>query len=170
MNMLVTSAIAAIVPLILGFIWYHPKVFGTAWMNATGLTQEEGKSMNMPLVFGLTYVVSFLLAIALHPVTIHQMGVYSLLANEPGIKDPNSPISMWLKEFMTQHGNNFRTFKHGALHGGLLGVFALTPVITVNALFERRGFKYIAITAGYWIIAALLMGGIVCQFTKFGGM
>lgn len=168
--MLVTSAIAAIVPLILGFIWYNPKVFGTAWMNATGLTPEDGKGMNMPLVFGVTYVVSFLLAIALHPVTIHQMGVYSLLANEPGMKDPNSPISLWLKEFMAQHGNNFRTFKHGALHGGLLGVFAITPVITVSALFERRGFKYIAITAGYWIIACLLMGGIVCQFTKFGGM
>jgi len=170
MNMLVTSAIAAIVPLILGFIWYHPKVFGTAWMSATGLTREEGKNMNMPLVFGLTYVVSFMLAIALHPVTIHQMSVYSLLANEPGIKDPNSEIGMWLKQFMMQHGNNFRTFKHGALHGGMLGVFALTPVVIVNSLFERRGFKYIAITAGYWIIAVILMGGIVCQFTKFGGM
>ena len=34
-------AISAFVPLILGFIWYHPKVMGKAWINASGLKEES---------------------------------------------------------------------------------------------------------------------------------
>ena len=39
------------------------------------------------------------------------------------MKDPNSEISLWLKNFMDQYGQNFRTFKHGAFHGTLSGIF-----------------------------------------------
>ncbi|HRN41812.1 MAG TPA: DUF1761 family protein [Vicingus sp.] len=31
-------------------------------------------------------------------------------------------------------------------------------------MFERKGFKYIAINSGYWIITLGLMGGVICQF------
>ena len=34
-----------------------------------------------------------------------------------------------------------------------------------NALFERKGFRYIAVNAGYWILTLMIMGGIICQFT-----
>ena len=37
-------------------------------------------------------------------------------------------------------------------------------VIGINALFERKGFKYIAINAGYWILCLGLMGGVLCAF------
>ena len=36
-------AVAALTTLVVGFVWYHPKVFGTAWMHAAGLTEEELK-------------------------------------------------------------------------------------------------------------------------------
>ncbi len=45
------------------------------------------------------------------------------------------------------YGNDFRTFKHGMLHGTIAGIGLALPVIAVNALFERRSFKYIAINA-----------------------
>jgi hypothetical protein len=32
-------------------------------------------------------------------------------------------------------------------------------------LFERKGFRYIAINGGYWIISMALMGGIICAFS-----
>ena len=60
-NFLVT-ALAALIPLVLGAIWFNPKVLGSAWMKSTGLTEDQLKGANMPLIFGLTYVFSFLIA------------------------------------------------------------------------------------------------------------
>ena len=52
--------VAAFVPMLIGFIWYHPKVLGTAWMNAAGLSEEQLKSGgNMALIFILSLVFSF---------------------------------------------------------------------------------------------------------------
>lgn len=162
-NLLILAA-TAVIPLLTGFIWYNPKVFGTAWMNATGLTPESGKGMNMALVFTLTYVLSFFLAVGLLTIVIHQTHIFSILANEPGMKDPNSDISKFVADFFAKYGNNFRTFKHGAFHGTLAGIMIALPIVAVNAMFERKGGKYIAINAGFWILNAILMGGVLCQF------
>lgn len=156
------TAVAALVPLVIGFIWYNQKVFGKAWMNATGMTPEKGKGMNMPVVFLVTYLVSFLAAFILNFMVIHQFSVMSVLVNEPGFGQEGSEINNYFVDFMTKYGSNFRTFKHGALHGTMAGLLLATPVITVNALFERRGFKYIAINAGFWIVCFAIMGGILC--------
>ena len=45
--------LAALIPMIMGFIYYHPKVFGRAWMQSLGLTEEDLKKGNMAVVFGL---------------------------------------------------------------------------------------------------------------------
>ena len=155
-------ALSALIPLVVGFIWYSPKVFGTAWMNATGMTPESAKGMNMAVVFGLTYLMAFFVAFLLQPMVIHQYGVMSLLVEEPGFNDPTSEIGMFFSGFMEKYGNNFRTFKHGALHGTIAGLLFVTPIMTVNALFERKGFKYIAINGGFWTVCLALMGGVIC--------
>jgi hypothetical protein len=64
--------------------------------------------------------------------------------------------------FMTDYGSAFRTFKHGALHGFMTGLFFALPLIGVGALYERRSWKYVLIAGGYWSITCLLMGGIIC--------
>lgn len=156
--------LAALVPMLLGFIWYNPKVLGNAWMSAAEMTEEKMKGANMALVFGLSFVLSFMLAMSLQFVVIHQFSMYSILANEPGMKDPNSEISLMLKGFMEKYGTNFRTFKHGAFHGLLTGFMIALPILGTNALFERKSFKYIAINGGYWIICLALMGGVLCAF------
>jgi hypothetical protein len=158
--------LASIIPLIIGSIWYNPKVFGTAWMKATGLTKQQMQGSNMAKIFGLTFVYSFLIAMFMQVVVIHQMHVYSVLMNEPGLNDPTSEVGTFLKNFMDKYGNNFRTFKHGALHGTILGVFLSFPVLGINALFERRSFKYVLIHAGYWIVSFAIMGGIICAYNK----
>ncbi len=165
-----TLAIAALVPTVMGFIWYNPKVFGTAWLEAAGLTPEKAKEgFNMPLVFGLSLVLSFLLAASLMPVVIHQFGLFSMMKDAPEMADHNSVTYMAFDHLMSNYGHNYRTFKHGALHGSLLGVFTILPIIATSAMFERKGFKYIAINAGYWIISLAIMGAIVCHFTPFKG-
>jgi hypothetical protein len=163
-NFMVTI-VAALVPLAVGFIWYNPKVLGTAWMHETGMTREKARSGNMAKTFGLTFVFSIMLALLLNVLVIHQFHLYSILINEPGINEPDSPIAQYLKAFMDQYGNNFRTFKHGMFHGSIAGLFIVFPAIAVNALFEMRSFKYIFINAGFWIVSMMLMGGIICQFT-----
>ncbi|MBP6740967.1 MAG: DUF1761 domain-containing protein [Leptospiraceae bacterium] len=157
-------AISAFVPLILGFIWYHPKVMGKAWMNASGLKEEDVKGANMLLVLFVSYLFSFFIALALNGIVVHQSHLYSILMNEPGLRETGSELNTYVSAFMAKYGSNFRTFKHGAFHGALSGIFLAMPIIGIGALFERKSFKYIAIHTGYWIISLCLMGGIICQF------
>ncbi|WP_276134477.1 DUF1761 domain-containing protein [Polluticoccus soli] len=157
--------IAAIIPLLVGMIWYNPKVFGTAWMKGTGLTEEQLRSgANMGKIFGLTYLFSLMVAMGLVAIVIHQMHIFSVLNNEPGLREKGTEINTYVTEFMSKYGHNFRTFKHGALHGTIAGILLALPIIGVPALFERKTGKYIFINAGFWIVSMALMGGVICQF------
>jgi hypothetical protein len=162
---LVILLVAALVPMILGFIWYNPKVLGASWLAAAGMNEEKMKGANMGVIFGVSYLLSFFLAFALQFIVIHQYGFLSMLANEPGVKDPSSEVGMMVTNMLAKYGNNFRTFKHGELHGTLAGITIALPILGTNALFERKGFKYIAINGGYWIICMGLMGGVICAFS-----
>lgn len=156
--------LAALMPMLVGFIWYHNKVFGKSWMSINGFTEEQLKTGNMAVIFGVSYLFSIMLAMALLGIVIHQFTVMSILADEPGMKDPQSEVSLWFKDFMEKYGRNFRTFKHGAFHGFLSGLFIALPIVGINALFERRGWKYIFIHTGYWALTLMLMGGILCAW------
>ena len=161
----VVLLLSALIPLVMGFIWYNPKIFGKAWMQASGLTEESMKGANMALIFGLTYLFSFLAAGAIQFMVIHQFHLFSILINEPGINEKGSEVNMLYTSCMEKYGTNFRTFKHGALHGTIGGILLATPIISINALFERKGFKYIAINAGFWTVCMSLMGGIICAYS-----
>ncbi|MBK9285904.1 MAG: DUF1761 domain-containing protein [Sphingobacteriaceae bacterium] len=153
--------VAAVTPLILGFIWYNPKVFGKAWMSAASITEDKMKGANMALIFGLTYLFSLFIAFAMITLTIHQVHIFSLFANEASANDPNSETGLFIQSIFEKTGTNFRTFKHGAFHGIIGGIMIALPIIGVNALFERKNFKYIAINAGFWIACMAIMGGLV---------
>jgi Protein of unknown function (DUF1761) len=154
----------ALIPLLLGFIWYHPKVFGNAWMKAAGVTPDAGKG-GMALIFILTYIFSVFIAMSLNMMTIHQWSLMSLLADNPDVGVPGTATANELKALLDLYGGKFRTFGHGALHGFITGIFFALPVLGVNALFERKGFKYIAINTGFWILCFMLMGGIICRYS-----
>ncbi|MBL7766071.1 MAG: DUF1761 domain-containing protein [Chitinophagaceae bacterium] len=162
-NWLIVAS-AALIPLIVGFIWYHPAVFGKAWMKAAGVPEDAAKGANMALIFGLTILFGLMATIPLMSLSIHQMGFMSIFADEPSVKDAASPIGKYFNDFFAQYGHKFRTFKHGMLHGVLAGLFLGVPIMGTNALFERKGFKYIAINAGYWMLTLGLMAGVICGF------
>jgi hypothetical protein len=152
--------VAALVPMVTGFVWFNPKVFGTAWMQATGMTPEKAKNSNMALVFGLTLILSFILAFSMQFMCIHQFHVTSLFFNEP-IGDPSTEAGALYKKVMDTYGASWRTFKHGALHGFLGALFLVMPTYTIHALFEQKTFKHIAINVGYWLVNMTIMGGIL---------
>jgi hypothetical protein len=67
-------------------------------------------------------------------------------------------------------GGDFRTFKHGALHGTITGIGLALPIVAVNAMFERKGVKYILINAGFWTLCLIVMGGIICQLVDLASL
>jgi hypothetical protein len=150
--------VAALTSFIVGFVWYHPKVFGTIWMKEAGLTQEQLEKGNMLKIFGLTFLFSFMMAFMMPMLVIHQMGPLGMI----GGADMIATAKPSYLAFMTDYGNEFRTFKHGALHGFMSGIFLAMPIIAMNGLFERKSWKYSAVHVGYWIIMMTIMGSIIC--------
>ncbi len=54
--------VAAVSSMAIGFVWYHPKVFGTAWMKGAGMTMDDTKKGNMALIFGLAFVMALVIS------------------------------------------------------------------------------------------------------------
>jgi UDP-N-acetylmuramyl pentapeptide phosphotransferase/UDP-N-acetylglucosamine-1-phosphate transferase len=150
--------VAALVPILLGFLWYNPILFGNAWMTEAGMTEEKMKGGNMAIIFGVSIVLSLLLSAFLQTLVIHQIGATQLIGGDPTADG----ILPSYQAFMNDYGTNFRTFKHGALHGLLAGLFIVLPIIAINGLFERKSAKYIFINSGYWTVALTIMGAILC--------
>lgn len=158
-----TTAVAALMPLVMGFIWYGPMLFKNAWMKEVGFTEESMKGANMGLIFGLSYVLSFLMAFILQTFVIHQFGAQSVLYGEPGFAEGTGEAYTYFQDFMATYGDRFRTFGHGALHGTMIGLLIALPIMGTNAMFERKSLKYVLINVGYWTVTLALMGGILCQ-------
>ncbi len=156
--------VAAFVPTIIGFIWYNPKVFGNAWMKAAGLTEEQLKGANMPMIFGISFVLSFLLSMSMNTLAIHQNNLPGLFVTSDGEPAADSEEGLFIAEFMEKYGTRHRTFTHGLVHGIISVLLFGLPILGTNALFERKGFKYIAVNIGYWLVTVAIMGGIVCAW------
>lgn len=155
--------LAALVPMIIGFVWYGP-LFGNAWMKEMGFTKESLAGTNMVKTLIISYVFSFFIASFLMFAVIHQSGVYSTLAGEPGFNEKAGEGFAFFQDFINTYGDRFRTFGHGVLHGVITSIFFVLPILSIVALFEKKTVKYVAINAGYWMVTLAIMGGIVCQW------
>jgi hypothetical protein len=150
--------VAALSTLVVGFIWYNPKVFGTLWMNESGMTEDKMKGANMAMIFGMSVVYAFFISFILQFLTIHQFGPFGMIEGDVANAKPS------YEAFMNDYGTVFRTFKHGALHGFMAGLFLALPIIGTNALYERRSWKYTLVTGGFWVVCFTIMGGIICAW------
>lgn len=157
--------IAAFIPLIIGSIYYSPKVFGTAWMRVNGFTEKDMESGNMVTILGLAYLLSIVAAFFVSGSTIHQSNILQMMM--PEVMESGSTAQKQFNDLMAQYGDHHRSFGHGFLHGGIIALFAALPLIGINALFERRGWKYVWIHTGYWFITLGLMGGLLCATLEY---
>ncbi|MBX7052290.1 MAG: DUF1761 domain-containing protein [Flavobacteriales bacterium] len=149
--------LTALIPLITGFIWYSNMLFGNPWKKASGVDPEQAGG-NMALILGLTYFFGLLISASMISIVIHQMHIGSLYQGDENAMKEGSEMM----NFLMANAGKFRTFKHGALHGFLSALFFAMPLIAINALFERRGWKYIMIHSGYWALTLMIMGGVIC--------
>jgi hypothetical protein len=148
--------IAALSTIVVGFIWYNPKIFGTIWMKEAGITEERMKGSNMIAIFAMSILYAFFISFILQFLVIHQFGAFGMIGGKIAEAKPSYTA------FMTDYGNEYRTFKHGALHGFMAGLFFALPIIGVGSLYERRSWKYVLIAGGYWVVSCMIMGGIIC--------
>lgn len=157
--------IAGLIPLLVGSLYYHKKLAGSAWMNVNGFKDEDLEGANMAMIFGVCYLLSVFIAFILSSFVIHQGGVFSMMY--PDILVTGSEAQVEYNALMAKYGDAQRGFLHGVVHGSMVTIFFVLPLIAINALFERRGWKYIFIHAGYWWICLMLMGGILCHFLEY---
>jgi len=157
--------ISGLIPLIVGAIYYNPKVVGKAWMNVNGFTEESLQGANMAVIFGLSFLLGVVFSFFYTSLVIHQGGIFSTLAPEALVS--GSEAQQLFNELMVKYGDQHRSFSHGAMHGVFSTIFCVLPIIAINSMFERRGWKYILIHAAYWLICLVLMGGLLCETLNY---
>jgi hypothetical protein len=57
--------VAALLAFAVGGLWYSPVLFSKVWMKELKLSEADMKNANMPLIFGLTFVLNVAGAIVL---------------------------------------------------------------------------------------------------------
>lgn len=129
--------VAALMPMIVGFVYYHPKVMGNAWMNANGFTLESIGNGPKPILYGVALGLSVLLSMW---VAVNVTG--------PG-------------QDVAPDGHSYATFGHGAVHAVVNSLFFLLPVLGTQSIFEKRGWNWVFVNLGYWVATLALMGGIL---------
>lgn len=70
------SLAAAIAAFVVGAIWYSPVAFAKSWQSATGLSDEQLSGGNVPMLFGLAFLMMLLAAI----------GFSKLLGPDPSVQ------------------------------------------------------------------------------------
>ncbi len=57
--------VAALSTFFIGGLWYSPALFEKGWLKANNFSREDLQSRNMPMVFGLSLLLSFIMALNL---------------------------------------------------------------------------------------------------------
>ncbi len=56
--------VATLLTFVIGAIWYGP-LFGKAWMNEMGFTEDDLKDANMAMIYGTAFVLEFIMTLNL---------------------------------------------------------------------------------------------------------
>ena len=131
---------AALVPNIVGALFYGP-LFGKTWLSSLGLTADDMKGRNEPLIYGSALLLSFVVAFFMNALI------------ELTHKDVNGAGELVF--------GSFATFQHGLLHGGMIGMTMVVPVIICLGMFQKTARTNIILNCVYWVVCYALMGGIV---------
>ncbi|THH41282.1 DUF1761 domain-containing protein [Neolewinella litorea] len=158
--------LTALIPLLVGAVYYNERVVGGIWMRATGLDAEKLQGGNMAVIFGMAYLFSVLIALVMPFLVIHQTALDSLFMMQEGFGEAGSALTREVEAFAesTDLHHLHRSFGHGFFHGALMAVVFVGSILGINALFERRRWNYVLIHVGYWTITLGLMGGVICEF------
>ncbi len=128
---------AAVSNMVLGFLWYGP-LFGKKWMALSGRTAESLEA-DKQKGMALTYVIQILGALLMSYVLAHAIIFGMAYTNTYGILG-GVTASFWY----------------------WLGFVA--PVTVGDVLWNGRSWSYWCISAGYYLVALLIMGAILAYW------
>jgi hypothetical protein len=133
---------AALLPLVMGFLYYHPSLFGNKWMAANNFVKAN-MTPPKPVMYLLAFFCSFLLAFFL----------WGWVTGGGGMEQSQvvDPID----------GHSYVTFGHGVFHGVAFSLMVLLPVFITMKIFEARKWSWAWINIGYWSLTTILMCGLL---------
>lgn len=151
--------VAAIIPVVLGFFWFHPALGGRIW-------HPEGTKQ--PFVYSFSalqlltfYLLSCLIAFALLGFVNHQLSILQLFAGEPDFENLESEAHVAFEQVLALVGDRHLSFGHGAFHGFFGSVVFVIPILAHSSMREREGFRPVLLHWMYWAVSMALMGGIL---------
>lgn len=122
---------AAILSMVLGFIWYSPTVFGKQWLKLKGLTPEklqEQKNKGMEKIYAVTFLSSLVMAYVLaHFVDYTQA----------------------------------KTLEQGAQTGFWIWLGFVATVMLAGVLFGGKSFRLYLIESGYHLASLIAMSALL---------
>mgnify|MGYP003394409019 FL=1 len=126
--------IAAIVSMVLGFLWYSPMVVGKQWMKLKGYTAESLKKeqKEMSKFYALSFVLALVTAYVLTHVMAMAMNFFNYTPLSTGL---TSAFWMWLGFVM--------------------------PVQASAQIFGEKKWGLLVIDSGYQLLSLLGMGAVL---------
>ncbi len=153
--------IAGLIPLILGYIWYHPKVLGDRLAQVTGEKRIEKKTTQQILFI---YLFGIVLAYILTLMSVHQTAIFQLFFMDPALADSNSEYNQFIQDFLSKYGTRHRSFGHGLIHGAEAGLMFGLSFLGITALLQGKSLKLIWIHLVFWVLCCGLVAGTTCAF------
>ena len=127
--------LAACAAFAIGGAWYSPMLLGRHWLEAAGLASEPASGPDRRNVMLCAFVATLIMSTAM-----------AFLIQSPTV----------------QAQSGFHTpSQQGAFYGMWVGLGWGFFAFMVVGLVEGRGWRYIAINGGCWIVAFTTMGGIL---------
>ncbi len=130
---------AGVASVLIGWVWYHPRVFGSAWMRMTNITPEmaERGKKRMPLYAFIALLASMLAAWAMNYVGI-AFGIYDWIG-------ATFELALW----------------------SWLGF--VVPTMLGMVLWEQKPIKLYLINVFYWLVSFVVMAIILVIGSQVGG-
>ena len=156
--------ISAFIPIIIGMVWYNPKVFGNKLATITGDTITPiNQKLNIGKVI-LLYLFSLLFSYVLTLNSVHQVAIFQLFFLDPSLAEPNSEFNSFISDFMSKFSDRHRSFGHGIVHGVEASFLYGLAFLGIPALLQGKPLKQIWVHLGFVVLCGALMAGLNCAF------
>lgn len=146
-------------PLIIAAFYYNSKSPLVKALQVEGLAKPL--KISILKLLGVL-LLSMILTFGFVNLVIHQMGFYELFFTD--IIRGDLQVKQFTDDFLAQYGQKHRYFSHGFFHGIINAFTFALPFISFQAILHNKGYKYVALHFGFWLICCSLLGGLIAQF------
>jgi len=156
--------ITAAFPILIGAVYYHPKILGRTWLSTADISSEVLMVGSRPKILLLSYLFGLFMSYVIFLFAVHQSSIYQLFLHDKDLLESGTGLHNYVNSFMDDYGDKHRTFGHGVIHGMELCLLMGLAMIGTTALREQRSMKYVWIHVIFWVICGGAIGGVLCAY------